>query len=115
VAIASVWPGCFVSKQEVRDWPLIGGLSARTGTLFIRRGSEGAAAMVADEITWRLRHGDAMLVFPEGTSTAGATVRRFHPRLFRAAVMGQCPVQAIALRYPDGEGLQHGRAVRRRR
>jgi 1-acyl-sn-glycerol-3-phosphate acyltransferase len=44
-------------------------------------------------------------VFPEGTSTSGATVRRFHPRLFQAAILAGCPVQAIALRYPQAGGI----------
>jgi 1-acyl-sn-glycerol-3-phosphate acyltransferase len=44
-------------------------------------------------------------VFPEGTSTTGATVRRFHPRLFQAAILARVPVQAIALRYPQGGGI----------
>ena len=43
--------------------------------------------------------------FSEGTSTGGETVRRFFPRLFQAAILARCPVQAIALRYPHRDGV----------
>ncbi len=103
--IASVCPTHFLAKREVADWPLFGWLSGRAGTAFIRRGGENGAGEASEQLTWRLRNGGRMLVFPEGTSTVGETVRRFYPRLFQSAILARCPVQAIALRYPWGKGL----------
>lgn len=103
--IAAICPTHFLAKREVADWPLFGWLSRRAGTAFIRRGGENGAGEASEQLTWRLRNGGRMLVFPEGTSTAGETVRRFHPRLFQAAIHARCPVQAIALRYPWGDGV----------
>lgn len=103
--IAGVCPTHFLAKREVAGWPLFGWLSRRAGTAFIHRGADNGASEAAEQMTWRLRHGGRILVFPEGTSTSGETVRRFFPRLFQAASLSRCSVQAIALRYPYRDGL----------
>ncbi|HOW63534.1 MAG TPA: lysophospholipid acyltransferase family protein [Candidatus Contendobacter sp.] len=103
--IAAVCPTQFLAKQEVADWPLFGWLCRRAGTAFIRRGGDHGASEATEHLVWRLRQGERVLVFPEGTSTTGETVRRFHPRLFQAAILARCPVQTIALRYPQAGGL----------
>ncbi|HRF44642.1 MAG TPA: lysophospholipid acyltransferase family protein [Candidatus Competibacteraceae bacterium] len=102
--IAAVCPTHFLAKQDVIAWPLFGWLCRRAGTAFIRRGEDNGAA--AEHLVWRLRQGERVLVFPEGTSTSGGTVRRFFPRLFQAAILARCPVQAIALRYPRHDGIE---------
>jgi 1-acyl-sn-glycerol-3-phosphate acyltransferase len=99
--IAAICPTHFLAKQEVAEWPLFGWLCRRVGTAFIRRGSGNGAGEAAEQLTWRLRQGGRILIFPEGTSTSGESVKRFYPRLFQAAVHARCPVQAIALHYPD--------------
>jgi 1-acyl-sn-glycerol-3-phosphate acyltransferase len=103
--IAAVCPTHFLAKQEVADWPLFGWLCRRAGTAFIRRGGDNGAGEAMEQLIWRLRQGERMLVFPEGTSTTGETVRRFHARLFQAAILARCPVQTIALRYPHADGV----------
>ena len=103
--IAAVCPTHFLAKQEVVHWPLFGWLCRRAGTAFIRRGGDNGAGEAMEQLVWRLRNNERALVFPEGTSTTGETVRHFYPRLFQAALLTRCPVQAIALRYPDGDGI----------
>ena len=103
--IATVCPTQFLAKQEVAGWPLFGWLCRRAGTAFIRRGGDHGAGEATEQLVWRLRQGERVSVFPEGTSTIGETVRRFYPRLFQAALLARCPVQAIALRYPQAEGI----------
>ncbi len=95
----------FLSKAEVRHWPLIGWLSHKAGTLFIQRGSNGAAQKSLAEITQCLLKGDSVMVFPEGTTTDGSGLRNFHGQLLQAAIDAQVKVQPIALRYPYKEGI----------
>lgn len=104
-ALAAVVPVCFVSKVEIRHWPVLGWLVAKAGTLFIERGGKNAANRVTEQITWYLRRGQSVLVFPEATTSDGRGVRRFHPRLFGAAIHTQVPVQPIALCYPHAVGV----------
>ncbi len=100
-------PVHFLSKAEVRDWPLIGLLAQAVGTLFIRRGS-GESVRKSEEIADHLRAGRTVLVFPEGTTTDGHTVRRFFPQLFAAPLLAAVPVQPLALRYLDEQGQADG-------
>lgn len=105
MVIAAVCPTHFLAKAEVGAWPLFGWLCRCVGTAFIRRGETGGAQAAASELVWRLQRRDGrVLVFPEGTSTDGCSVRRFYPRLFQAAEYARCPVQALAVRYPLADG-----------
>ena len=92
----------FLAKSEIRRWPLIGWLANLAGTEFIERGrgSEAAAAAVAEG----MGRGRQMVVFAEGTTTEGHTVRRFHARLFGPAVESGRPVVPVAIRYRDLAG-----------
>lgn len=94
----------FVSKQEVRKWPVIGWLAWRAGTLFIRRERKSDTARITKEMR-RLLDDDAWVaMFPEGTSTDGSRLLRFLPSLFQPAVALGLPVVTAALRYRTPEG-----------
>ncbi|PZX19885.1 lyso-ornithine lipid acyltransferase [Palleronia aestuarii] len=93
-------PIVFVSKAEVAGWPGIGLLARLTGTLFIRRESRDARVQEA-AIRERLRSGQRLLLFPEGTSTDGRRVLPFKSALF-APFLGSSPdygVQPVSLVY----------------
>ena len=88
----------FLSKYEVRRWPVIGWLADRSGTLFIRRGNHESASISA-KIAQRLREDGLLTLFPEGTTTDGRDVRPFFSRLFSAAIDTGTDVVPVALRY----------------
>jgi lyso-ornithine lipid O-acyltransferase len=103
--LASQQPLHFLSKAEVKSWPLIGWFTQRAGTLFIQRGVEGAAENSLNEITQCLQSGGSVVVFPEGTTTDGSGLRNFHGRLLQAAINAKVKIQPIALRYPYKAGI----------
>lgn len=103
-AITAIQPAAFVSKAEVRDWPLIGWLAARTGTLFLQRGSRGHVRTINDEIGKVLRSGGHVTVFPEGTTTDGTQLLHFHAALLQPAIAAGRPVQPLALAYRGHDG-----------
>lgn len=105
--LASLWYGTFLSKAEVAEWPLIGWLLKRSGTMLIRRGSIASLHETTDRLQRRLYEGGGICLFPEGTTTNGHSVRRFRPRLFEAAIESPPPVQPVALRYLDPDGDPH--------
>jgi 1-acyl-sn-glycerol-3-phosphate acyltransferase len=88
----------FLSKAEVRGWPLVGWMSAVAGTLFIERGANQAASVSA-QIASAIAGGRTLVIFPEGTTSDGRQVRRFHPRLFAVARQPGLRVQPVALAY----------------
>lgn len=89
----------FVSKHEVAEWPVVGYLAERAGTLFLRRGNRDSARDICNAMTQRLNRGEYMAFFPEGTSSTGSSVLRFHNRLFQVAIDAGVQVQATALAY----------------
>ena len=105
--LAALEPTRFVSKSEVRDWPIAGWLARAAGTFFIRRGKGGAAPLL-ERLTPHLRAGGMVVLFPEGTTTDGRSVRPFHPRLLSAAIEANVPLQPVTLHYGlsrDGENV----------
>lgn len=96
--LAACTPLRFLAKEEVGKWPLIGWLATEGGTLFIKRRS-GQALRVREQITQALRDSQSILIFPEGTTTAGISVLPFHGRLLGAAADAGVPVQPISIGY----------------
>jgi len=93
----------FLAKREVASWPLIGWIARHAGTLFFQRGA-GDAAAVRQALAMALEHGDSVLLFPEGTTSSGESVKTFHPRLLGAAIAAERPVQAMTIAYHrDGQ------------
>lgn len=99
VAIASVCPARFLSKDDVRSWPVIGFLATMSGTLFIRRESLADLHATNQAIADALRKGQHVVIFPEGTTTDGAAMKPFRPGLFEAARRTDSEVQPVALAY----------------
>ena len=89
----------FVSKAELRRWPLVGVLARGAGTLFIERESRRDAMRVVHHMAERLRAGDVLAIFPEGTTSDGVSLLPFHANLFQAAISADAPVLPMALRF----------------
>jgi 1-acyl-sn-glycerol-3-phosphate acyltransferase len=102
---SAVMPCAFVSKIEINKWPYFGVAARAGGTLFIDRASRASAMAVADEMAERLKLPVPVLLFPEGTSSDGAQVLRFHATLFEPAVKAGAPVTAAAVRYVIDHGV----------
>ena len=102
--IYSIRPVRFISKADVRDWPVIGWLAQQSGTLFIRRDQRRHTAAINRQAAELLAQGDCIGLFPEGTTTDGLSMLPFHSSLFQAAVIHQAPVVLLTIRYllPDG-------------
>lgn len=91
----------FVSKADVKAWPLIGALATGVGTLFIQRESRRDAMRVVHHMADSLRGGDVLAVFPEGTTGEGIELLPFHANLLQAAIAAGAPVQPVALQFID--------------
>jgi 1-acyl-sn-glycerol-3-phosphate acyltransferase len=103
-ALQAVRSTRFVAKSEVRDWPVAGWIAERAGTLFIRRGLRREAARTNELVHVALEAGDCVGIFPEGTTTEGDTLLRFHASLFEPAVTNAARVHPCAIRYQHADG-----------
>lgn len=94
----------FVSKADVKHWPVVGALVTGAGTLYIERTSKRDALRVVHQTAEALQAGDCVAVFPEGTTGAGPELLPFHANLLQAAVATNAPVLPVVLRwYEPGE------------
>lgn len=91
-------PLSFLSKAEVRHWPVAGWLAEKAGTLFIRRGG-GDSQRLREQISAQLGDARPLLIFPEGTTTDGRQLRTFHGRLLAGAIDQGVAVQPVAIEY----------------
>ena len=87
----------FIAKSDIRKWPLIGWLVAGAGTLFIERGRRHAVRAVGHQMNTRFAKGEAVGLFPEGTTSMGLDVAPFHASLFEPALRAGVDVQPVAL------------------
>lgn len=96
----------FVSKAEVRKWPVIGFLAYSLGTLFIQRGA-GKSDAIAEKMVASAQQNIPVAFFPEAKTTPGDGVQRFHRRLFAAPIAAGLSAQPIAIHYHDGDKPCH--------
>lgn len=102
----------FVSKADIKHWPLVGTLASGAGTLYIERESRRDAHRVVHHMVERLQLGEVLAVFPEGTTGDGTAMKPFHANLLQAAISADAPVQPVALRFVDADTGQTSFAPR---
>ncbi|WP_167104037.1 1-acyl-sn-glycerol-3-phosphate acyltransferase [Mycobacterium sp. DL592] len=102
--IGSVLPGAFVARADLVDWPAVG-LAARIMKVIpIDRASLRRLPQVVATVAERLRRGQTVVAFPEGTTWCGLAYGPFHPAMFQAAVDSGRPVQPLRLTYHHRDG-----------
>ena len=97
-------PARFIAKSELAGWPLVGRLIRDTGTIFIERARRSDTHRVNRRAAEALAAGDVIVVFPEGTTSDGSEVLRFHGSLLQPIVDAEGRLIPVAIRYHDGEG-----------
>jgi 1-acyl-sn-glycerol-3-phosphate acyltransferase len=103
---------CFVAKDDVAGWPIVGTIARLGRTVFVSRSRQGIGRE-RDQMQLRLRAGDDLILFPEGTSSDGSRVLPFHSSFFAAAYGSAAPlVQPVSVVYDRLAGLPVGRSSR---
>jgi 1-acyl-sn-glycerol-3-phosphate acyltransferase len=104
VALGAVQPVRMLAKREVREWPVIGAIAARTGALFVHRAGLHALPATVAATADALCAGAVVGVFPEGTTWCGSAAGEFRRAAFQAAIDAGVPVRPVAItfRLPDG-------------
>jgi lyso-ornithine lipid O-acyltransferase len=111
--LGSLIAGSFVAKNEVAGWPLFGRLAKLQRSVFVDR-QVRSTAQQRDAIAERLAAGDALILFPEGTSGDGNFILPFKSALFSVVFNREQPVtvQPVSLAYTRLDGLPIGRTLR---
>jgi 1-acyl-sn-glycerol-3-phosphate acyltransferase len=102
MAVHAVCPHArFVSKADVKSWPLMRHLVDAGGTLYLERERKRDALRVVHAMADALKAGDTVAIFPEGTTSDGQALLPFHANLLQAAIATETPVQPVAIRFSD--------------
>jgi 1-acyl-sn-glycerol-3-phosphate acyltransferase len=119
--LSAIAPVSFIAKREVGTWPFVGSLARLQRSVFVDRERRNSVAEVASGIVGRLRQGDHIVLFAEGTSSDGNRVLPFKTSLFgaarpngpdAAALESGIYVQTLAIAYTRQQGLPFGRRNR---
>ncbi len=105
IVMNAACPSRFVSKSDVKQWPVVGRLVEASGTLFIERDNRRDALRVVHHMAECLRAGERLAVFPEGTTSDGQQVLPFHANLLQAAVATDAAVCPVGLRYTSDQAF----------
>ncbi|MFZ6674358.1 lysophospholipid acyltransferase family protein [Undibacterium sp. Xuan67W] len=108
--INTLHPCHFVAKSDIRDWPLLGWLCEKAGTIFLKRGRQRDVRRIYEGLVHQIEAGKRIAFFPEGTTAAQGNVLPFHANLFEAAIEAHVPVQPLVVRYVDAQGQLHAAA-----
>ncbi len=102
--LGSLFPVIYIGKSEIEKWPLIGLMTAFSGTLFIDRKRKNHVAEYIDAIAGTLSAGANVLYFPEGTSTNGEELLPFKAAFFEAPILAGTAVVPVSLAYTSFDG-----------
>lgn len=100
--LGACFPGFFVSKAEIAEWPVFNLLARLGEAIFAERNKRHQVKEIIQQMGSRLEEGCSVILFPEGQATDGRTVLDFKPSTFEAAVRTGSDVVPITLVYRDG-------------
>lgn len=104
LVLAAVTPAVFVSKREVKNWPVFGSFARMAGTLFVNREKRSEVLRSNAEIEQALNDGALVVLFPEGTSSGGETVLPFKSALLEPATRPEHELFAGCIGYALEDG-----------
>jgi 1-acyl-sn-glycerol-3-phosphate acyltransferase len=99
VVFAALHPCVFVSKAEIERWPVVGWMTTMSGTVYVARGHGGSALKARKGMQDALDAGLPVVFFPEGTTSNGNGLLKFHSGLLAQVLHGDSPVTAAYIRY----------------
>jgi 1-acyl-sn-glycerol-3-phosphate acyltransferase len=97
--LGSIFSVVFVSKREVKKWPVIGQWTTLCGTIFINRQRKDQVPSVVEEISRKLREEANILLFPEGSATNGEQMLPFQTAPLAAPLRNRSIIVPVTLTY----------------
>lgn len=111
VVLASLHPCVFVSKAEIANMPVLGWMTTNAGTVYVERGRGGSAIRASNAMQDAMKAGLPVVFFPEGTTSNGKALLKFHSGLLGQALTSKAPITAAFLRYSLTEENEPGVTV----
>jgi len=99
IILGSIFPIIFVSKREVKSWPIVGQWNVLCGTIFINRQRKVQVASLIRQMTRKLQQEANLLLFPEGTSTNGEAMLPFQTVPLAAPLRNRSIIVPVTVTY----------------
>jgi 1-acyl-sn-glycerol-3-phosphate acyltransferase len=99
IVLGSLFPVIFVSKGEVKSWPVVGQWTTLCGTVFINRQRKGLIPLAVKEISRKLQQRANILLFPEGSATNGERMLPFQTAPLAAPLRSRAVIVPLTLAY----------------
>lgn len=119
IALGSCIPLVFIAKSDVKTWPVFGLLAKLQRSIFVERSRRSKIKEQVGEIATRMKNGDIVVLFPEGTTSDGNYVLPFKSALFGAVQQAQNDlidhelfIQPVSIAYLTSHGIPLNRANR---
>ena len=97
--LGSIFPALFVTKREVKKWPVIGLWTILCGTIFVNRQKKDEVALLVAEMSRKLKERANILLFPEGHATNGDRMLPFQTAPFAALLRNRSIIVPVSLVY----------------
>lgn len=104
IMLASLESFVFITSVEMGNNPFLGNITRRGGCLFTDRKKFVSLPKEIEKFANTIQQGFKVMLYPEGTSTNGDTVKEFRKSLFQVAVLAKCPVLPICIKYKSLDG-----------
>ncbi|HVO95560.1 MAG TPA: lysophospholipid acyltransferase family protein [Terriglobales bacterium] len=112
IVLGSIFPILFVSKREVKSWPIIGQWNTLCGTIYINRQHKEQVGSLIDEMIGKLKQEANILLFPEGTSTNGEKLLPFQTAPLAAPLRNRSIIVPVTIAYKSLDDEPVGAANR---
>ena len=115
LCLGSVLDARFIAKKEVASMGIFGFLAKLSNTFFIDNSSKNMIYQYNNFIKSKLLKGESLILFPEGTTSDGNSIRKFKSSLFEC-INSSCRlinVQPISICYVRKNNLPMGIYSRR--
>jgi 1-acyl-sn-glycerol-3-phosphate acyltransferase len=112
IVLGGIFPILFVSKREVKHWPIIGQWNVLCGSIFINRQRKDLVGSLVHEMTRKLKQEANILLFPEGTSTNGEKMLPFQTVPLAAPLRSRSIIVPVTITYKSIDDQPVGMANR---
>ena len=106
MVLRSLFSTCFIAKEEITRWPVVGPMAREAGTIFIGRNSLSSFRETLAASRKSLDKMIPITVFPEGTTTTGDRLLPFKTGVFDLCTETGSPALPVSIRYETPGGLQ---------
>jgi 1-acyl-sn-glycerol-3-phosphate acyltransferase len=106
IGIPAVFPVHSLAKIEVKDWWLVGRISAAAGTLYVKRESKESRNTAAEVIDSELAAGKNIALYPEGGCKGRRIFESFRYGAFDISLRTGIPILPVFLHYQSQDDFE---------